>query len=886
MDPLDPFFTQYERDLESGGPRPLEAYQALWPDQANDIASVYAELQRTQPVDPGTPWWDASARPLDSVGPYRVHRPLGAGGMGAVYLAEQDHPKRAVALKVLRPERVSPMALKRFEYEAELLGRVQHPGIAQIYGAGTARTADGEVPYIAMQYVQGDPLSAVLKRSAHRTEAETSPRTTPTRADLHRDVRIIEKVARALQAAHDAGVIHRDVKPGNIILTADDEPVLVDFGIARDQERRLVPLTQTGEAPGTPLYMAPEQAIGGDVDHRADVWALGITLYELLVGHRPFEGATPEAVRRRIVEEELPPARRLARDLRLPLDLAVVIETALRKDRTRRYASTSALANDLQAWREGRPIDARPVSLLGRCARWARREPALAGLLAVLLITLPTVATLVTRHLENLPRLAAAEAAERARERDRLLSLAFLELGDGSSREALAGFEAALALDATSKEAVGGRLLALLELGRVDEAEAILADPRCVIADSDAHEELSDRVMRRRDPSAPSETIGRGHPPRTALDFFIKGQSLLSMGHAASSHGTRPPATFANAIETFTRAALMRPEANQLYLIEAAHAATHARDPVACHRFAQVLEERFGESAPAMHRVGLAYEAGGYPDKALTALERAQELDPKWYQPPLHIGRILKLRKDYEPAEAALRRAVALRRNGIALFNLASCLNDAGRRREAISLYDEAIAADPNRPHGYYNRAMAHEAEGDTDRAIDDFQRVVDIAPHWKWASMHLGRLLSARKEFDRAEKLLRSWTTRRPDDPTGWRNLGSVLRGAGRTADAIEVYERAIEIHPKDADLRLQLGHAIWTSDPKRSESAYLAATRLRPEDADAWHYVGRMRQVQSRYREALEAFERAGALRPHGAWNNRAQNDQRIKRCRAMVR
>ena len=202
------------------------------------------------------------------IGGFRIIRKIGAGGMGAVYEAEQDHPRRSVALKLIRPGITTPELLRRFEYEAEILGRLQHSGIAQIYEAGTADTGSGPQPFFAMELVDGLPLSEHAAR--HKL---------PIRARLE----LFIKVCAAVEHAHQRGVIHRDLKPGNILVTKDGQPKILDFGVARatDADLQATTLqTDIGQILGTIPYMSPEQASGDPsaLDTRSDVYALGVVL--------------------------------------------------------------------------------------------------------------------------------------------------------------------------------------------------------------------------------------------------------------------------------------------------------------------------------------------------------------------------------------------------------------------------------------------------------------------------------------------------------------------------------------------------------------------------------------------------------------------------------
>lgn len=288
---------------------------------------------------------------LGRIGPYRLQCELGRGGQGVVYFAVHEKLGRRVALKVLGARDVgSRTQLLRFRRESEATARIEHPALCHVYEAGVHEG----VPWIAMRYVEGQPFTA-----------------SDTRRERATVLRILEQVARALHVAHGAGVVHRDVKPGNIVVQENGEPVVVDFGLAA--VRHDAGLTAAGDVIGTPGYMSPEQidATRGPVGPSTDVWALGVVLFEGLTGRRPFRGDHRAAVYREILEGE--PEWRCAR--KLPRSLRRIIETALAKDSRQRYASMLDLARDLRCAREGRPVAARPVPMPARWARWFRRYP-------------------------------------------------------------------------------------------------------------------------------------------------------------------------------------------------------------------------------------------------------------------------------------------------------------------------------------------------------------------------------------------------------------------------------------------------------------------------------------------------------------------------------
>lgn len=317
------------------------------------------------------------------IGPYRLITVLGEGGFGIVYLAEQPSPQRRVALKILRAGVAGPQTLSRFGHEAQTLGLLQHPGIAQVFEAGfydpkTGRTLtddgsravllNGGLPFFAMEFVEGSPLTGYAR------DAKLSRR---ARLEL------LIQVAEAVQHAHTKGVIHRDLKPANILVDQSGRAKVLDFGVARvtsDQVQRTLQ-TDVGQLVGTLGYMSPEQ-IAADpaaVDTRADVYALGAILYELLSGHPPHrvEGKVLHEATRVICDE--PPSRLASIDRTLRGDLDTIVAKALEKDKARRYQTASDLAADLRRYLGDQPIVARPPSTGYQLRKFARRNKPLVG---------------------------------------------------------------------------------------------------------------------------------------------------------------------------------------------------------------------------------------------------------------------------------------------------------------------------------------------------------------------------------------------------------------------------------------------------------------------------------------------------------------------------
>ena len=417
------FLRRHADDARRGEEPGLAHYQALFPGHEELVAKEWAQLHEEQ---------DARDDHTRRLGPYRLLDVVGRGGQGVVYRAIDERIGRTVALKLLpglAPEHGLPDRVQR---ELEAIARLDHPGLGVVYEAGVQA---GQV-YLAMRYVPGRSLAELLHE---RSSAEARDDDRGRRDRLADDVGLVEKLAHALHAAHEAGVVHRDVKPANVMIHESGEPVLLDFGLARADDSALATITASGELLGTTAYMAPERLRGeGGTDRHVDVWALGVLLYELLTGRRPFEGPGLDEVSRRIRVEDPVDPRRLARGI--PRDLAVVVGTALEKEPGRRYPTALALAEELARVRAGRPVHARPPGPLGRLRRWAWRHPALAALTLVLLIGLlgSVWGALTMADLADAER----SARERSDELNVQLQLRQQELQATAERERIARREA------------------------------------------------------------------------------------------------------------------------------------------------------------------------------------------------------------------------------------------------------------------------------------------------------------------------------------------------------------------------------------------------------------------------------------------------------------
>jgi serine/threonine protein kinase len=340
-------------------------------------------------------------------GPFDLFGEAGRGGMGIVYRARQRGVNRWVALKLLQAGRMlSASGVERFQREATAIARLEHPGILPLYATGEHR---GQ-PWCAVKWMDGGSLAQRLDEFRLPRPGESSSATPATVA------RFIRKIALAIHHAHQRGVLHRDLKPGNILLDSADEPAVADFGLARTLDSDSA-LTRTGAFVGSPAYTAPEQAAsdGREVTVAADLYGLGAILYELVTGRPPFTGKDTFETLRHVVESV--PTAPHALNPAVPRDLETICLKCLEKEPAKRYPTAQALADDLDRFLNNEPILARPVTRLERIVRWARRKPALATslLLVLVLVLVLAIASPIAAYRINEARRQAAQEADTAR---------------------------------------------------------------------------------------------------------------------------------------------------------------------------------------------------------------------------------------------------------------------------------------------------------------------------------------------------------------------------------------------------------------------------------------------------------------------------------------
>lgn len=725
-----------------------------------------------------------------SFGEYELVRELGRGGMGIVYLARQRRgdQQRLVALKLLRDRALgSPQARERLHREAAAAFRLDHPGICQVLDTGEV----DDTPFLTMRYVPGATLAERiaaartlgtrldLPRNQHDESHSSTSATTATTGSRPAALALIEQVARALHTAHEAGLVHRDVKPGNIMVTPEGAPVLLDFGLVHDASSSR-DLTAAGAPLGTPAYMSPEQidSKGDHVDRTTDVYSLGATLYEALTLRAPFTGQTREALFHEILAGSTPDLRGLvpaaSRDLR------VVTATAMARDPKRRYATALAFAEDLRRVRLAQPILARPPGPLRRLQLWCRRNPAAAALLLLLAVAL---AANVGSALQAARRATEAEVAKTeaqadfATARDAIGELAMLarsHLADvpwleAERRELL---ERALAFQREILARKSGE-------PRLQRDDAIL---RVQLASVAASLSDGDAAARELQEAIAVLSAGAASGDREAMGWLARAWWI-----AAELAQERGDPTTSTTAARGTIAALQTLRAQRPLSGWEAATLAHAHRTTAENLIAQ------NDLAGAAAELDAAMQLDGPPDDDRVDLARSEVL--------LARARLHRLRREPDRATADLERAIALvrivrqshphdRRSRVAL---ASALTTQGTHLAAQDELDAAMTAYDEALAGYENLvAMFPLAKANRTN-------LANLLGNRATAQRRLGRGQEAQRGLERAVSLLQEVVAQNPDSAAAIEDLARnryvLANGLGKEQrpEAIEHYRAAL---------------------------------------------------------------------------------------------
>ena len=772
----DPRVDQLLEELLEWGGSPEEVCRSC-PELLPQVRSGLQRLRLLEdevsalfpPSDP--PDTPAPATPLTAELPvirgYEVQGVLGRGGMGVVYKAWHLRLNRPVALKMLLAgPHAAPEQLERFLREAEAEAGLCHPNVVQVYDVGDV---DGR-PYLAMELVEGGSLAQKLAGAPLPARQAAA---------------LVAVVAEAIQVAHQSGIVHRDLTPANVLLTADGIPKVTDFGLARRLEGG-AGLTLTGAPMGTPSYMAPEQARGdkGALGPATDVYALGAILYECLTGRPPFRAETATATLQQVVADEAVSPARLNR--RVPRDLETICLKCLEKDRHRRYPSAAALADDLRRFDHGEPIAARPAGWPERAAKWARRRPAAAVLLATSLLL---VIALIGGSLWLV--------AQRAQQRE--------------------------AVEADLKESAALRDGARWEDGRLalDRAEARLGwagpdDLRRRVGQARRDLELVVRL----------EAIRLKRVTGGELDFY-KARADREYAEAFREAGLgvadAPAARLADniagsavrealAATVYDWAVCAADAPRRRWLLEAARQTDGAPDDwrkraldPAVWDDERALTELARTAPAALEPAGLLLALGerlrAVGGDAVPCLKLAQQEHPADFWPNLILGNAM-LRTNPQEAAGYYRAALASRpAAAVGYCAVGDALQLQHLPDQAADYYEKALRLDPNYARAHNNVGDVLRDRGRRDEAIESYETALRLDPDYAWPHVNLAKLLHSEGRVDESEDHYRQVLRLDPDNLEALRGVRGFLVAKGRGEEALLGWGKALEANPPSPD-------------------------------------------------------------------------------------
>jgi tetratricopeptide (TPR) repeat protein len=733
--------------------------------------------------------------PARAAGPQRIahfqiRRELGAGGMGTVYLAHDERMNREIALKVMSRHQSSEKAGRRFEQEAWIAGRLDHPNIVKAYERGQWE----DLSFFAMELVDGGSLSDVIERMRRAGRDEALGLEFGTSQYIHWVVRTVIETARGLDFAHRQGIVHRDVKPVNLLLNRTLGAVkIADFGIAMEIEAAR--MTTAGTVMGTVLYMAPEQIRGdtNQIDARTDVYALGVTLFEMITLQMPYAGKTQQIYMSQVLTAETRRARKI--NARVSRDLDTVLRKAMEKTPADRYQTAAAFADDLDNVLHLRPIDARPAGSLKRTAKWIRRRPVHAALVATLIMGVPAAGFVGTRAMRG--RIAARQ--------ERIADLLDEARWLGQREEYGAMLEratAVLAIEPDNLMAVRHRAMALFRLGMAS-------------GDTDAGRALRGQAL------ADVETVIAANP-KAAWPHTLKAWMLTQQGRAEDA-----------AAEAALASPLRSEPPSDEDVGEEARLATARGEHQHAVDLHSELIRRHPDSASAISARAWAYKRLGDPENSLIDNRVAVGLDPDSDLALIDIARLSTDSERLDDAEAYLKRALAidpvnpfaLETQGMILVKRGHKAKIRGQVSEARQLFARAEAA--TRAALEHSGALvwaglnlattiSEQAKVSDDpdpnlmaQAIAMYQKVLEGFPAipasgqprevYIAAQLNLCDAQIAMRRLQEALATCAHVTQMAPNDPGGFYNLAGAHALIGQGGEALAALTRDLELGDKD---------------------------------------------------------------------------------------
>jgi serine/threonine protein kinase/Flp pilus assembly protein TadD len=761
---------------------------------------------------------------------YHVECILGMGGMGRVYRAHDKELDRTVALKILRQDAgEDPLALQRFKQELQLASRITHPNILRIHDLGECRG----LKFISMQYVEGGDLLQILRKKGA--------------LPLPRAVLIMAQLCEALQAAHSANVVHRDLKPQNILVSESDHVFISDFGLAKSIEPALTGVTRTGAILGTPKYMSPEQVQGKPVNHCTDIYSLGLIFYEILTGGLPFNGdSTYQLMYQRV--HELPRRPELLNP-QIPPYLSAIVLRCLERDPALRYQSAAEILTDLRGGQStGSGVSRQLLRTLGR----ARLRQILAVGFLFALVILGVLAFYLQRNHSNKNGSSVPVTSESAVGPSTRKSLLLIPLRKPKD-------QAGLALQAEGiLDSLAGRLSQFgslrIETLPTDNSVDQLAAPQGLARQTGSQFYLT---------GALDEVGGKLHA-HLSLQETASGKTTWSKEFSAL-----PQDVFTMQDEIYNKllvALSVKPTTEELALgaarptenVDAYDLYLRGRAAIRNQRSVQTLQSAINLYNEALKKdpgFGLAYcgladayldlyqetKDSSLPEKALGAAQQAEQLTGN--KPEAH-------------------------------FSAGSVYLATGKTAEAVAEFKQALALAPSSDEGYRRLGSAWVAAGRKEEALTAYQHAVDLNPYYWLNYSKLGNAALTFGENDKALAAYQRVTQLVPNREDGYDNLGVVYFRQGKWEECIPAFQKAISIEPS-ANASSNLGTAYYYLQRYSDAiSAYKEAVRLDPNSqvfagnlADAYRADGQTNNARSAYEHAIDLAYKDYRVNPRNA-------------------
>jgi serine/threonine protein kinase/tetratricopeptide (TPR) repeat protein len=883
----------------------VEEYAARYPEIASVLRDMFPALLEigqlgsaagaaSRAAPPGLPEEGQSGSVSSVLGDFRILREVGRGGMGIVYEAEQVSLGRRVALKVLPlAATMDTRQLQRFQNEARAAAGLHHTNIVPVHFVGCERG----VHYYAMQFIEGRDLASVIAErrepSSHKVPesrdvatvdaangaaltpcaspaAATKPlagpsteRSTKSAEHFRAVARLGIQAAEALDHAHQMGIVHRDVKPANLLVDDAGRLWITDFGLAQFQSDTR--LTMTGDLVGTLRYMSPEQALAKRVvvDHRTDIYSLGATLYELLTLQPAFPGNDRQELLRQIAFEEPEAPRRV--NGAIPREFETIVLKALERNPAERYATAQELADDLRRFLEDKPIQARRPSLLQRARKWARRHRAgVVAATSVLLLSL----TILAAGAGWLAR----DYAGRRTETERAVTAALTKSTFWQEQRRLPE-----ALSA-ARRAVG-----VADGGTADDALRRRVQER--LADLELLERLENIRLEKLTAATDGYLDGKGADAAYGQTFREAGLDVESLPAEAAAERIGRSTVAVELAAVLDHWALVRrwiKGADDPSWIALLRVARLADDDAWRTRVRAAVEKKDGA---VLRELAASEDVFGLPVATLSVLgsmlmrdkdtrgpaevflREAQRRHPNDFWLNAYLGQLF-LRMQPPQREEAVRFAtvaVSLRpASPFAHTILGNALTNKGRLEEAIAEYKQALALDPKGALHHSNLGVAFTAKGRVDDAIAEHKQALALDPKGALAHYNLGVAFTAKGRVDDAIAEYKRAIDIDPNFATAHYNLGNALKDKGRLDDAVAEYQKAISIDPKHANAHYNLGHVLGLKGQLDDAIAeYQEAIDIDPRFAAFHNGLGSALAAKGRLDDAIAHFKEAIRLK-----------------------